>query len=150
MYKKVYVSQIKDAPIGHDKKCCQILMPKSGAHFHTSLHCWQIYVKLCVCWLWRGGFFLQRQGAAKAACYHNSWQLYSYLQFLRGQQFVTICDYSLPVFSMPMRRTLGYYNLLFKLLTFLKWYVVGFVTNFVGFMINIAIHVGNVDDESPH
>ena len=36
--------------------------------------------------------------------------IFLYSQFLRWQQFVTIWDYSLPVITMPMRRTLRYYK----------------------------------------
>ena len=143
-----------------DKKCFEILMPKSGADFHTSLHCWQIYVKLCVCRLWGREVASFCNGKAPqwlpviTILDNCDFNLGSFLitnslksQFLRWQQFVTICEYSLPVIIMPMRRTLRYYNLLFKLLTFRAWCVVRFVTNFVGFMINIMIHV---DDEGPH
>ena len=124
--KKFMCPKLKMPSFGHVRQemLLQILMPKSGSHFHTSLHCWQIYVKLCVCRLWGREVASFCNGKAPQRlpvitildnCDFNLW---SFLittslksQFLRWQQFVTICEYSLPVIIMPMRRTLRYCTL---------------------------------------
>ena len=123
--KKFTCPKLKMPSFGHVRqKCCQIFMPKSGADFHTSLHCWQIYVKLCVCRLWGREVASFCNGKAPqwlpviTILDNCDFNLGSFLittslksQFLRWHHLTTICEYSLPVIIMPMRRTLRYCTL---------------------------------------